>query len=247
MRVLAPLLVTLALAAAGCGGDASDPDRTARQADGEDALPAPERTGGSVTGMPDAGDPRRVLPPTEASPELPPDTAVDSEGNPLLPLEGIAGLDPTLAGGNGVGALPGPGTDPAADGATSPAADGPGPAEAIGVMKAYYDSLNAHSYGSAYALWSGGGSASGQSPQQFADSFSQVAGMTVEIMEPGRIDAAAGSRYIEVPVAVKTTRADGSVHNYVGAYTLRRAVVDGASDEQRSWRIASADLRQVQP
>jgi len=26
---------------------------------------------------------------------------------------------------------------------------------------------------------------------------------------------------------------------------LRRAVVDGASDAQRTWRIASADLREV--
>ena len=29
------------------------------------------------------------------------------------------------------------------------------------------------------------------------------------------------------------TRSDGSVHRYAGAYTLRRAVVDGATAEQR--------------
>lgn len=249
MRALAPLLVALTLAASGCGDDASDADRTARQAEGAEALPAPGRTGGSVTGMPGAGDPRRTLPPEE-TPEPPPDTAVDSEGNPLLP-DGIAGIDPDLPGG----VLPVPDAGIGADGASSPAdpgtglatADGPGPAEAIAVVKAYYESLNARSFGGAYRLWSGDGSASGQSPQQFADSFAQVAGMTVEIMEPGRIDAAAGSRYIEVPVAVKTTRADGSVHRYAGAYTLRRAVADGAGNEQRSWRIASADLREVQP
>ena len=66
-------------------------------------------------------------------------------------------------------------------------------------------------------------------------------------MAPGRIGAAAGSRFIEVPVAVSATRDDGSVHKYVGNYTLRRAVVDGATPEQRTWRIASADLREVQP
>lgn len=242
----------MTLAVAGCGDD-DDAARGVRQAGGEDALPAPERAGGSVTGMPDAGDPRRTLPPAEPPTERPPDSAVDSDGNPL-PLDGLAGLEPGLAGQTLPGEVP-PFPGAAADDAPPPpspasdpaAADGPGPAEAIAVMKAYYDSLNAHSFGSAYALWSGGGSASGQSPQQFADSFAQVAGMSVEIMEPGRIDAAAGSRYIEVPVAVKTTRADGSVNRYVGAYTLRRAVVDGASEEQRSWRIASADLRQVQP
>ena len=66
-------------------------------------------------------------------------------------------------------------------------------------------------------------------------------------MTPGRVDAAAGSRYIEVPVAIDAKQRDGSVRQYVGAYVLRRAVVDGASTEQRQWRIASADLREVRP
>ena len=48
-------------------------------------------------------------------------------------------------------------------------------------------------------------------------------------------------------MALAATQDDGSQRKYVGAYTLRRAVVEGATPEQRAWRIASADLREVQP
>jgi len=46
-----------------------------------------------------------------------------------------------------------------------------------------------------------------------------------------------------VPVTLDATQRDGSTHHYAGSFTLRRAVVDGATDEQRAWRIASASLR----
>ena len=80
-----------------------------------------------------------------------------------------------------------------------------------------------------------------------ADKVDIDASVSAEVGEPGRVDAAAGSRYIEIPVSITATRRDGSVHRYAGAYTLRRAVVDGASADQRAWRIASADLREVRP
>jgi hypothetical protein len=67
----------------------------------------------------------------------------------------------------------------------------------------------------------------------------------VTLDAPARMEGAMGSRYIEVPVAVEATARDGSVRRYVGAYTLRRAVVDGATPEQRAWHIASADLREL--
>jgi hypothetical protein len=123
----------------------------------------------------------------------------------------------------------------------------PTPADAVAVIDAYYAAIAANQYPRAYALWSGGGQASGQTAQQFAAGFADTASVSVDVGAPGRVDAAAGSRYIEVPVAVTATRRDGSLHRYAGAYTLRRAVVDGATDEQRAWRLASADLREVQP
>jgi hypothetical protein len=60
-----------------------------------------------------------------------------------------------------------------------------------------------------------------------------------------RVEGAAGSRFVEVPVGVEATTRDGKVRRYVGAYTMQRSVVDGATPEQRAWRIASADLREL--
>jgi hypothetical protein len=149
-----------------------------------------------------------------------PEVPVDENGNPLLP---------EAAPGEAVAT-----TEPTAE-------------DAVAVVRDYYGAINSGDFGRAYALWSDGGNASGQSPQQFAAGFADTTGISVEMQPPGNVRAAAGSRYVEVPVAVVATQRDGSQRRFVGAYTLRRSVADGATPEQRAWRIGSADIREVQP
>jgi hypothetical protein len=234
--VFVSLLVAL-LALAACADRNGEGATPATSADGN-ALPVPGDVHGSVTGMPDTPGPGHIGPPDTAEA----DAATDA------PIED--GVDPSPAGDTGVDPSS---TDPSSDlpaddtPDATPAPDEPGPAEAVAVVRAYYEAINAGDFSRAYSLWSDGGKASGQSPQQFADGFADTRAVSVEILPPGRIDPAAGSRYIEVPLALSATRADGSVRKYVGAYTLRRAVVDGATAEQRAWRIASADIREVRP
>ena len=120
-----------------------------------------------------------------------------------------------------------------------------GAAEAAAVIQRYYAAIDAGDYARAYRLWSDGGRASGQSLASFASGFDDTTSVGVDIGAPGRVEAAAGSRYIEVPVTVRAVHADRSEHRFEGTYTLRRAVVDGATPEQRQWRIASARLREV--
>jgi hypothetical protein len=216
----------LALCACGDGdkGDgARNPDGTA-----VDALPRPEGASGSVTGMPDAPGPGQVGP---SSMEPPPDTPIASDVSSAVPAGDILGDD---------------GGSPAYPGPDSPVGE-PTPQEAVAVVRDYYAAINAGSFGRAYGLWSDGGNASGQTPQQFADGFADTAGVSVQIDAPGRVDAAAGSRYIEVPVAINAQQRDGTVRRYVGAYTLRRGVAGDASAEQQPWRITSADIREVRP
>lgn len=228
--------LSLALLVA-CGDKDGRDGRPGASTDGDNALPAPAGTPGrGVTGMPAAPGPGPVGPPDDAAIASAP--AVDEFGNPIPPI--------ALPDG-----APADGSVPPLDGAPlEPVGDMPGeptPQDAVAVVRDYYAAINAGGYGRAYSLWSDGGRASGQSPQQFADGFAGTAGVSVEVMQPGRVDAATGSRYIEVPVAISARQADGSERRYVGAYTLRRAVVDGATPEQRAWRITSADLREVQP
>ena len=118
---------------------------------------------------------------------------------------------------------------------------------AVSVVRDYYAAINARDYDTAYRAWSDGGRASGQSAQQFAAGFAGTEGVSVELGGPGPVEGAAGSRYVQVPVAVEARQADGSVRRYAGSYTLRMSVVDGATPEQQAWHIASADLREVQP
>lgn len=213
------------LAACGSGDRANAGHKAA--GDVEESLPKPEAGSGSITGMPDRPGPGAVgAGLAGATTSAPPIVAGDALSMPP-----------------DADALPAPPPDATA----VPAQAEPTPADAVAVVDAYYSAIAANQYPRAYALWSGGGQASGQSAQQFAGGFADTASVSVDIGTPGRIDAAAGSRYIEIPVSVTATRRDGSVHHYAGAYTLRRAVVDGASADQRAWRIASADLREVRP
>ena len=119
--------------------------------------------------------------------------------------------------------------------------------DAVAVIRSYYEAINSGDFDRAYVLWSDSGRSSGKSPQQFAAGFADTTGVSVEMQTPGNVDAAAGSRYIEVPVTITATRRDGSQHRFAGKYVLRRAMVDGATPEQQQWRIASADLGEVAP
>jgi len=226
----------LALALGACGGR----DESAKgvgTASESDALPAPV-AGAGVTGTADIAPGGRGQTPLLGGEAQP----ITQAGDDLVIQELPAIVNPET----------GLGIDPDGDGPLSapPAVDtgaaGPTAAEAVSVVRDYYAAINARDYGRAHGLWSGNGSASGQSPQQFAAGFAQTQGVLVELGDPGREDAGAGQRYVEVPVAVRATQADGSVRRFAGSYVLQRTVVDGATAEQRSWRIRSADLREVQ-
>lgn len=110
------------------------------------------------------------------------------------------------------------------------------------MIRRYYAGINARDYRTAYELWGNGGTASGQSFEQFAAGFASTKHVAVEIGKPGPIGAAAGSRYIEIPVVIRAEMPNGQQQQFEGTYTLRRSVVDGATAEQRRWHIHSAHI-----
>jgi len=114
---------------------------------------------------------------------------------------------------------------------------------AAAVIRDYYAAIAARDYARAYGHWADGGAASGQSFEQFRAGFAETASVTADVGAPGRVEGAAGSRYVSVPVEVRATTTAGAAQCFRGTYTLRRAVVSGATAEQRSWHIASADIR----
>lgn len=220
-----PILAACLLACllAGCS-DADDATATSNRSADAASLPTPAGDASSVTGMPDP----RIAPAAPVTPLPPADGAIEPPpaADALLPAEQpqVVEIPPT---GGGLPPMP------AAD-------EGPGSDEAVAVLRDYYAAINSHDFAAAYRLWRS--DRIGSSVEQFAAGFADVAGMSVQLGPPGPVDAGAGQRHIEIPVTVTATQRDGAVQRHRGSYVLQRTVVDGASAEQRSWRIVRADL-----
>ena len=137
---------------------------------------------------------------------------------------------------SGVGPAPAPSESAAP--ADSNSAEG-----AANIVRAYYRDINERRYEHAYRLWASEGAASGKRLDAFRDGFRNTASVGVELGTPGPIGAAAGSRYVEIPVRITAVATDGGRQVFSGSYRLRRSVVDGATAEQRAWRIYSANVR----
>lgn len=119
-------------------------------------------------------------------------------------------------------------------------------AEPSDVIRRYYEAINSGDYHTAYALWGDDGPPNGQTFEVFQAGFRETAQVNVEVGEPGRIEGAAGSRYVEIPVVVRARTKAGAAQRFEGTYTLRRVVVEGATPAQQRWHFYQADLRQVQ-
>ncbi len=111
------------------------------------------------------------------------------------------------------------------------------------VIRRYYKAIDARQYGDAYRLWSQSGKASGKSETDFAAGFAQTQSVNVTVSDSVRTEGAAGSQFATIPVAIDATLRNGTHQHFAGTYTLRRSMVDGATPEQRAWRIYSADLK----
>jgi hypothetical protein len=232
---IAPFLLTacVAFALVACSGKDTAGGTDAQTVAGEDSpLPKPEPTSGSVTGMPDKPGPGAIGAPSDVDPATL--AIMDQAGNAIEPAPGEDGSVPV---GDAASAVP--------DAVIAPPPAEPTPEDAVSVLRDYYAAIEARNFAHAWSLWSDNGRTSGQTPQQFADGFANTAHVAISTGTPGAMDAAAGSRYIQIPVAIEAAQRDGSVRRYTGSYTLRRAVVDGATPAQRSWKLASATLHEV--
>ena len=114
-------------------------------------------------------------------------------------------------------------------------------ASAVEVVKSYYAAISARDYERAYAFWGPTGPPN-QTLEQFRRGFAEMASVRVETKTPSRIEPAAGSRYVEVPVTVIAQTTSGETQRFEGTYTLRRTVVDGAPAAAREWHINKAAL-----
>lgn len=118
-------------------------------------------------------------------------------------------------------------------------------AAALNAIEDYYAAINEHDYHRAFQHWGQDGAASGRSFEEFAAGLRDTERVEVVPGNPGRIDPAAGSRYITIPVVVTAVTRQGQEQRFEGTYDLRRTVVDGATEAQRRWHFYRAALTQT--
>ena len=118
--------------------------------------------------------------------------------------------------------------------------------QAVQVIRNYYSAIDRRDYQQAYSAWDRDGAASHQSFKQFKQGFAHTASVAGEVGEPGKLDGAAGSTFIEIPVTVAAVTKNGTRQRFRGSYVLRRVNdVPGSTAEQRRWHLYSAHITQV--
>ncbi|MGH7570345.1 MAG: hypothetical protein ACREMK_00690 [Gemmatimonadota bacterium] len=159
-----------------------------------------------------------------------------------LPAALSCGPGPDPGSESGDTALPG---DTARQGPPRGPAEGD-PEAAVAVVEEYYAAIAAGDFTRAYALWADDGRASGQTFDEFRGGYAETDSVAARVGSPGRIEGAAGSRYVTVPVVVRARMTRGGLQCFEGSYTLRRSVVTGATPDQRHWRVYSGDMAEAE-
>lgn len=148
----------------------------------------------------------------------------------------------TITAGEGIPGVSAPPPSPAPSPGDATAESGAD--AAVQVLRDYFAAIGDRRFGDAWRLWGGGGQASGMTQAAFAQSFAKYADYRAAIGAPGRIDAGAGQRYIQIPVRVTGKLRDGTAVSLAGPVTLHRSGdIDGATAEQRAWRISDSGLK----
>ncbi len=130
----------------------------------------------------------------------------------------------------------------AGESGTEPSLGVPG---ALDVLKSYFIAIDEHRFHDAYIMWSDNGTASGLSFEEFARGYDHTRSATFVIGRPGRMEGAAGSRYVDVPVTIDALTTEGKRQHFTGSIVLRRVVVPGADTAERRWHLYHAAISEV--
>lgn len=150
-----------------------------------------------------------------------------------------------ISGTQTAAATPTPPVDQPATASSLPESDAPSAAEARQVVVDYYAAIDARDYRKAYDLWSENGTASGQSFEHFSGGYANTESVDATVGDATDEEGAAGSRYINVPVELQSKQYNGTTRSYKGRFTLRAVVADGATEVQRRWHLASAEMQRI--
>ncbi len=105
----------------------------------------------------------------------------------------------------------------------------------VTTLASYYDALNSRDFRRAYRFW--------ETPpstyERFESGFADTDRVRV-LIEPPRVEGAAGSSFAEISTIVVATTRSGNERVFAGCYTLRKSNV-----RDMGWRIYRADVAVV--
>ncbi len=111
---------------------------------------------------------------------------------------------------------------------------------AANVVQTYYALLEAKKFVEAHKHWTTG--VGDLADATFAAQFARYREYHAEVGAPGRLEGAAGSLYVAVPVRIYGVTKAGERFEEPAVVTLRRVNnVPGSTAEQRRWRITKVD------
>jgi hypothetical protein len=113
-------------------------------------------------------------------------------------------------------------------------------AAAVATVKRYYDAIGAHDLSTAWQAWGPDGNPE-QTFEEFEKGYAQTASTSVKTGKPSRVEGAAGSLYVEVPVTVEATLDNGRKQRFTGKYVLRQ--INRGMGASQGWHLTSAMLK----
>jgi hypothetical protein len=108
----------------------------------------------------------------------------------------------------------------------------------VSLLASYYNAINRQEYLRAWEYWE---APPDPSFEEFAAGFVETESVMLAVRPPTWIEGAAGSRYASVPVLLRTTRVDGSRHNFFGCFVARCPNAGGAGVE-KEWLLYDATV-----
>ena len=105
----------------------------------------------------------------------------------------------------------------------------------VTTLAAYYDAINSRDFRRAYRLWESPPS----SFEKFEGGFADTDRVRL-LIEPPRLEGAAGSSFAELSTIVVATTRSGNERVFAGCYTLRKSNV-----RDTGWQIYRADISLV--
>lgn len=125
------------------------------------------------------------------------------------------------------------------------------PEDAVATVRSYLAALSQRDYARAALLWDEGVDPGTGDSAAFRRAHGDTTITAFGVGEPGRVEGAAGSRFVEVPVTIEGSAPERPPLRLHGRVTLRRSEAAGASEAARRWRIAriewSSNAKPPQP